>query len=233
MRQLTTGPARFALLPVRVALERLPLSVWSIPIPMAARSHAHTVLNACVYSGRCEHGLSYRAFMDVANRIRPLVENALLWRRLEVNQGHKHVPLILLTCVLLHNICMDYAVPVENLEPVSPAHRLMRTSEGQTYQGRRFDLETSDTREAIITRLAHRGVCSARQLMPRAGPPMHTAALGRTSWTVVCACVHMVLCDLTITQFIISRPISQKRAFLLLLGLGYPPKGLGYPKKGG
>ena len=49
MRQLTTGPARFALLPVRVALERLPLSVWSIPIPMAARSHAHTILNACVY----------------------------------------------------------------------------------------------------------------------------------------------------------------------------------------
>ena len=80
----------------------------------------------------------------------------ILWRRLEVRL--KHVPLILLTCVLLHNICMDYAVPLDDIEPVTTARRLPRSSEGQTHQGRRFDLETSTTRDAIIGALAGRGM---------------------------------------------------------------------------
>ena len=80
----------------------------------------------------------------------------ILWRRLEVSL--KHVPLVLLTCVLLHNICMDYAVPDDDLEEITPARRLPRGSEGQTHQGRRFDMETSETRQSVIDALHARGL---------------------------------------------------------------------------
>ena len=80
----------------------------------------------------------------------------ILWRRLECKL--EHVGLVLLTIVLLHNICMDYAVPHEDLEEVSPACRLVRTSDGQSHQGRRFDLEQSDRRDEITQQLKDRGL---------------------------------------------------------------------------
>jgi hypothetical protein len=49
----------------------------------------------------------------------------ILWRRLECSL--KHVPLVLLTVVLLHNICMDHAVPEDSLDEITLARRLQRT----------------------------------------------------------------------------------------------------------
>jgi hypothetical protein len=80
----------------------------------------------------------------------------ILWRRLEIKLAH--VPLVLLTLVLLHNICMDRAVPIDDLEEITPTRRLQRTSDAQSLRGRRFDLEQTDLRTHIVTELAGRGL---------------------------------------------------------------------------
>ena len=52
-------------------------------------------------------------------------------------------------------------------------------------------------------------------------PTRSDARRGRThmSWTVVCACVHMVLCDLNHSIHHLSRPISQKPRFYCFYSL--------------
>jgi hypothetical protein len=101
----------------------------------------------------------------------------ILWRRLEV--GLAHVPLVLRTCVLLHNICMDYAVPIEDLDEVTPERRLPRTSDGETHQGRRFDLEATETRDDIVAMLSVRGLRRPAVDAPRRPTAVRGRGCGR------------------------------------------------------
>ena len=88
-----------------------------------------------------------------------------------------NVPLVLLTVVLLHNICMDRAVPIDDLDEVTPARRLPRTSDGEQHPGRRFDLEQSELRTNIIAELARRGL--HRPGVAAARRPEHGRGRGR------------------------------------------------------
>ena len=134
----------------------------------------------CPFSGP-EHGSKEDHYNYYQSLTRNPVERAfgmierrwgILWRRLECRLAH--VPLVLLTICLLHNICMDHAVPIADLPEVTDAQRLPRTGDGQTYQGRRFDTEQTELREAIATELARRGM-----QRPAVGAPRRAAHGGR------------------------------------------------------
>ena len=69
----------------------------------------------------------------------------ILWRRLEVRLAN--VPLVILTIVHLHNICMEFAVPeVDNSAlPFAPLER-----DGEHQPGRRRDREATALRSELV-----------------------------------------------------------------------------------
>ena len=73
----------------------------------------------------------------------------------------RHVELILYTIFCLHNVCMDYNVPVPPLDALGQDRfrALERCSDVLKEQGRRTDREQSVLRQQLADELAKYGMC--------------------------------------------------------------------------